>query len=177
LVSAAATRSASPVGAADLRLLSELTDRYLASPFAHPPAPVATERTLTWEWDRPAARVRFTGVVDRSDGATIIDYKTDSELSGLAERHGTQLRLYGLALADADPQRMPRLQLYHARTGTVVDVDASPSAVAATYAELDRALEWLARDAFPATPSFSACQYCPARAYCPEAFPVGSARV
>lgn len=153
-------------------LLTELTVRFLASSLAYPTTHVATERTMTWEWDRPAARVRLTGVVDRFDGTTITDYKTDMELNGLADKHGDQLRLYGLALSDGDPRRMPALQLYHARSGTLVSVDASPAAVAATLAALDAALVEMAADIYPPRPSFAACQFCPARPLCPEAFPL-----
>ena len=146
------------------------TTRYLETELARTVQPwIAIEQRLSWKVERPAAVVQFSGVVDRYDGTTVIDYKTDTDLEGLAERHGDQLRLYGAALAAVSgDQAMPSLALYHARSGTTIPIDNSPAALADTYERLDTAIQWLVRDAFPAIPEFRSCRHCPARWLCPE---------
>ena len=147
-----------------------LTIRFLSTELARTARPdLSIEQRLSWKLERETAIVHFTGIVDRYDGTTVVDYKTDSDLTGLAERHGDQLRLYGAALAEAaGSPLLPALALYHARSGTTVPVDNSASAVASTYARLDIALQWVTSGSFPAMPAHDTCAHCPARWLCPE---------
>jgi ATP-dependent exoDNAse (exonuclease V) beta subunit len=170
LVDAAVIAQADAVSVTTRTECLALTERYLRSALAQSAHPhLALEQRLNWTVDRPSAQVQFTGILDRYDGTTVVDYKIDSELNGLAERHGDQLRLYGAAIAAASGSTtLPTLTLYHARSGTVVNVDNTQTALDATLQNLDDALRWLTSGSFPALPAFATCSHCPARWLCPE---------
>ena len=170
LVDQSVTAQSGDVSAATRAQCLALTTQYLITELAQSAHPdLALEQRLNWIVDRPAARVQFSGIVDRYDGSTIVDYKTDTDLVGLADRHGDQLRLYGAAIAAASGSaELPSLALYHARSATSVPVDNSQSALASTYQRLDGAVQWLISGSFPAIPEYRACSHCPARWLCPE---------
>jgi RecB family exonuclease len=170
LVEQAVFAQSGDVSAATRAQCLDLTTQYLVTELAQSAHPdLALEQRLNWTVDRPAAKVQFHGIVDRYDGSTIVDYKTDNDLAGLADRHGDQLRLYGAAIAaSSGSAAMPSLALYHARSATSVHVDNSQAALALTYQRLDGAVQWLISGSFPAKPEYGACSHCPARWLCPE---------
>ena len=170
LIAAALGTIAEPISAETLATCIDMTERFLASPLAQPGAQqILSEHHISWTVERPRALVQFNGIIDRYDGVSVVDYKTDTEQDGIAHRHGDQLRLYGAAIAATHHrQQLPHLVLYHARSGRSVDVDNSQHALDETYQRLDSALEWVVSGSYPATPVPSSCAHCPAKWLCPE---------
>jgi DNA helicase-2/ATP-dependent DNA helicase PcrA len=170
LVAAAVGTIADPISAETVATCVNMTERFLASPLAQNVAQqILSEHHIRWVVERPRALVQFNGIIDRYDGVSVVDYKTDTEHDGIAQRHGDQLRLYGAAIASTHHlQQLPQLVLYHARSGSSVDVDNSQHALDETYQRLDSALEWIVRGSYPATPVPSSCAHCPAKWLCPE---------
>ena len=170
LVAAAVGTIAEPISAETLATCVDMTERFLATPLAQPVAQqILSEHHMSWVVERPRALVQFNGIIDRYDGVSVVDYKTDNEYDGIAQRHGDQLRLYGAAIAATDHlQQLPHLVLDHARSGSSVTVDNSQHALHETYQRLDSALEWVVSGSYPATPVPSNCAHCPAKWLCPE---------
>ena len=170
LIAAAVATIGEPITSDTQATCLDLTERFLGTPLAQPMAqPILSEHHMSWTVERPQAIVQFNGIIDRFDGVSIVDYKTDNERDGLAARHGDQLRLYGAAIATTHllPES-PHLVLYHARSGTSVDVDNSQHALDETYQRLDNALEWVVSGSYPAIPVVTTCVHCPAKWLCPE---------
>jgi DNA helicase II / ATP-dependent DNA helicase PcrA len=123
----------------------------------------------------PVEDVRLVGVFDRIDvvngGGRIIDYKTsDIETEEQADRRAKesrQLALYALAYQQLFGELPTALELRFL-TPDVVIGRAAPSAkmLDAARQDIREAAVGIRSSAYPATPDYGACQYCPYAGIC-----------
>lgn len=151
-------------------LVVNMITRYLQSELGRtPPLPVDVEQRIVWNVETSEAVIELSGIIDRWYQRGIVDYKTDESVAGLAERHGDQLRLYALAVMQINGlTQPPTLAVYHARSGTIVNIDHSAMALQQTQHHLQQAAQHIVNGEYPARPQPAYCAHCPALAHCPE---------
>lgn|GEM_PF-1822582 len=151
-------------------LVASMITRYLNSELGRTsPLPNEVEQRIIWNVETSDAVIEMSGIIDRWYQQGIVDYKTDESLAGLAERHGDQLRLYALAIMQINGlTRPPALAVYHARSGTVVPIDHSETALRQTRQHLQQAAWHIVNGEYPARPQPTYCAHCPALSHCTE---------
>lgn len=144
--------------------------RYVQSELGRtPPLPSDVEQRIIWNVETSDAVIELSGIIDRWYQQGIVDYKTDESLQGLAERHGDQLRLYALAIMQINGlTQPPALSVYHARSGTLIPIDASAAALQQTRQHLQQAAHHIVNGSYPARPQPAYCAHCPALAHCAD---------
>lgn len=163
-------RYGKPVDTQTTRLLHEIVGIYKESPLGQSaPQLHEVEQRIRWSVETPLAVIEMTGVIDRQWNGTIIDYKTDEHLDGLAERHGDQLRLYAQAwMRHHRHSTAPAIAVYHARTGNLIQIANDERAMRHTQQHLATAAAHLVNGDYPARPVHTYCRHCPARTICPD---------
>lgn len=170
LTALALKRYGKPIVTSAHHIFHHMVATYLASPLgSNPPLLHEVEQRLRWKVETPLAVVEMTGVIDRIWHGTIIDYKTDEHIDGIAERHGDQLRLYAQAwMRQHKLQSAPQIAVYHARTGIMTPIDNDDYSMQQTHQRVVAAATHLVKGDYPARPSQGYCSHCPARAICPD---------
>jgi DNA helicase II / ATP-dependent DNA helicase PcrA len=150
--------------------LLTFVQRYLESPLGQQaPQPHQVEQRIRWQIDTPHAVVELSGVIDRLTATQIIDFKTDLERTGIAERHGDQLRLYAHAISQQQTASQPLdLVVYHVRSGEQIAIANDAHAMHQTMLRLEKAAQHIVNSDYPAVPRADYCIHCPARVMCPE---------
>ena len=170
LCQSALQRFARHVSAEIRQELHELVSIYLGTPLATQiPTTYQVEQSIQWHEHTPDAMVEMRCIIDRITDTHIIDYKTDHDITDIAQRHGDQLRINALALQHVYPDAAPpQLAVYHARTGTLIPVDSSAAAMHHTKQRINEAAMRIVTGNYPAQPHLNHCGHCPARPLCPE---------
>jgi len=121
--------------------------------------------------------LRLIGTFDRidrtEDGGTIIDYKTASietdEQAQARTKQSRQLAIYALAYSQLYGEPPSYLELRFLTPQVLVGrVPYSAALVERAMCDLRETARGIRNDAFPATPDYQACRYCPYASICPE---------
>ncbi len=170
LVAAALQRYGQAVTQAIQSELLTFIQRYLESPLGQQaPQPHEVEQRIRWQIDTPHAVIELSGVIDRLTATQIIDFKTDLERTGIAERHGDQLRLYAHAINQQHATSQPiDLVVYHVRSGEQIAIANDAHTMRQTMHRLENAAQHIVNGTYPAIPRADYCSHCPARMLCPE---------
>lgn len=170
LVAAALHRYGRAVALSIQTELATFVQRYLDSPLGQQaPQPHQVEQRIRWQIDTPHAVIELSGVIDRLTTTQIIDFKTDLERDGIAERHGDQLRLYAHAINQQRASSQPsELVVYHVRSGAQITITNDAHTMQQTMLRLENAAQHIVNGDYPAVPRAAYCIHCPARVICPE---------
>ena len=170
LVAAALQRYGQAVSLAIQSELATFVQRYLESPLGQQaPQPHQVEQRIRWQIDTPHAVIELSGIIDRLTATQIIDFKTDIERTGIAERHGDQLRLYAYAINQQQVTSQPiDLVVYHVRSGEQITIANDAHTMRQTMHRLENATQHIVNGTYPAIPRADYCSHCPARVICPE---------